>query len=133
MYSRLHVFFSGFSSVLSSATSAPFVPIANVTSYLSHTCAHFLQCLDWIHSGMIFFDIIFYQRTYPKQHAMFFIPAVLVGRLFDIGFFRIPFTSGSILIVVATFLIPECKLYWHFMLCQGFGIGVGFCFLFFPR
>ncbi|KAJ6620495.1 MFS general substrate transporter [Mycena sp. CBHHK59/15] len=58
-------------------------------------------------------------------HAMIFIPSVFVGRLFDIGFFRIPFTAGTILIVVATFLIPQCKVYWHFMLCQGFGIGVG--------
>ncbi|KAJ6468798.1 major facilitator superfamily domain-containing protein [Mycena sanguinolenta] len=59
------------------------------------------------------------------QHAMIFVPAVLVGRLFDIGYFRIPFAGGSLLIVLTTFLVPECKVYWHFMLCQGFGVGIG--------
>ncbi|KAF7373937.1 MFS general substrate transporter [Mycena sanguinolenta] len=59
------------------------------------------------------------------QHAMILIPAVLVGRLFDIGYFRIPFAGGSLLVVLTTFLVPECKIYWHFMLCQGFGVGIG--------
>ncbi|KAF7373923.1 MFS general substrate transporter [Mycena sanguinolenta] len=59
------------------------------------------------------------------QRAMIYVPAVLVGRLFDIGYFRIPFAGGSLLIVLTTFLVPECKVYWHFMLCQGFGVGIG--------
>ncbi|KAJ7493693.1 major facilitator superfamily domain-containing protein [Mycena latifolia] len=59
------------------------------------------------------------------QHAMIFFPAVIVGRLFDIGHFRIPYAAGGLLIVLATFLVPECKVYWHYMLCQGFGAGIG--------
>ncbi|KAJ7493780.1 MFS general substrate transporter [Mycena latifolia] len=59
------------------------------------------------------------------QRCIIFLPGVLVGRLFDIGYFRIPFATGSILIIVATFLIPLCKVYWHFILCQGFMIGMG--------
>ncbi|KAJ7661964.1 major facilitator superfamily domain-containing protein [Mycena polygramma] len=59
------------------------------------------------------------------QHAMIFIPALLVGRLFDIGYYRTPFAAGSLLIILTTFLVPECKVYWHFMLCQGFGVGIG--------
>ncbi|KAJ7879155.1 major facilitator superfamily domain-containing protein [Mycena leptocephala] len=59
------------------------------------------------------------------QHATIFLPALLVGRLFDIGYFRVPFASGSLLIVLTTFLVPHCKVYWHFMLCQGFGVGIG--------
>ncbi|KAJ7153098.1 major facilitator superfamily domain-containing protein [Mycena crocata] len=59
------------------------------------------------------------------QHATIFLPALLIGRLFDIGYYRIPFATGSLLIVVTTFLVPQCKVYWHFMLCQGFGIGIG--------
>ncbi|KAJ7493761.1 MFS general substrate transporter [Mycena latifolia] len=59
------------------------------------------------------------------QRCIIFLPGVLVGRIFDIGYFRIPFATGSILIVVGTFLIPLCKMYWHFILCQGFMIGVG--------
>ncbi|KAF8185923.1 major facilitator superfamily domain-containing protein [Mycena galopus ATCC 62051] len=59
------------------------------------------------------------------QHAMIFFPAVVVGRLFDIGYYRGPFASGGLLIVLMTFLVPECKVYWHFLLCQGFGVGIG--------
>ncbi|KAJ7143953.1 MFS general substrate transporter, partial [Mycena epipterygia] len=59
------------------------------------------------------------------QRSIFFAPGVIVGRLFDLGYFRIPFATGSVLIIVGTFLIPVCKVYWHFLLCQGFMIGVG--------
>ncbi|KAJ7085070.1 MFS general substrate transporter [Mycena epipterygia] len=59
------------------------------------------------------------------QRSIFFAPGVIVGRLFDLGYFRIPFATGSILIIVGTFLIPVCKVYWNFLLCQGLTIGVG--------
>ncbi|KAF8134132.1 major facilitator superfamily domain-containing protein [Mycena galopus ATCC 62051] len=70
---------------------------------------------DWTPSEMPIMD----------WHALMYFPALLVGRLFDIGHFRIPFITGSLLIVLSTFLVPECKVYWHFMLCQGFGAGIG--------
>ncbi|KAJ7459402.1 MFS general substrate transporter [Mycena galericulata] len=59
------------------------------------------------------------------QHAMIFLPAVIVGRLFDTGHYRIPFAAGGLLIIITAFLVPECKVYWQFMLCQGFGVGIG--------
>ncbi|KAJ7327511.1 MFS general substrate transporter [Mycena albidolilacea] len=59
------------------------------------------------------------------QHAMIFLPALIVGRLFDMGYYRVPFAAGSLLVVLTTFLVPQCKVYWHFMLCQGFGVGIG--------
>ncbi|KAJ7696941.1 MFS general substrate transporter [Mycena rosella] len=59
------------------------------------------------------------------QSCMIFLPGVFIGRLFDIGYFRLPFATGSILIIVGTFLIPLCQLYWHFILCQGLIIGLG--------
>jgi hypothetical protein len=55
---------------------------------------------------------------------MIFLPALIVGRLFDMGYDRVPFAAGSLLVVLTTFLVPQCKAYWHFMLCQGFGVGV---------
>ncbi|KAJ7493783.1 MFS general substrate transporter, partial [Mycena latifolia] len=61
------------------------------------------------------------------QRSIIFLPGVLVGRLVDLGHFRIPFAAGSILIVVGTFLVSLCKVYWHFILCQGFMIGTGTC------
>ncbi|KAF7364487.1 Monocarboxylate permease [Mycena venus] len=59
------------------------------------------------------------------QRCILFLPGLLVGRLVDYGFFRIPFVVGSILMIAGTFLISVCRLYWHFLLCQGFMIGVG--------
>ncbi|KAF7344123.1 Riboflavin transporter mch5 [Mycena venus] len=54
-----------------------------------------------------------------------FLPGVFVGRLVDVGVFRATFALGSLLIIVGTFLIPVCTLFWHFLLCQGFMIGLG--------
>ena len=55
-----------------------------------------------------------------------FFPAILIGRLFDLGYFRSIFVPCSIVLVVATFLVAECHVYWQFLLCQGFAVGVGF-------
>ncbi|KAL0563378.1 hypothetical protein V5O48_018691 [Marasmius crinis-equi] len=59
------------------------------------------------------------------QYSLTFLPGLLAGRLFDLGYFRHMISTSSILIVVATFLIPECKEYWQFLLCQGFAVGIG--------
>ncbi|KAK0453092.1 hypothetical protein EV421DRAFT_1897118 [Armillaria borealis] len=61
------------------------------------------------------------------QYALIFMPGIIVGHLFDIGYFRVPFILATILLVISTFLIAECSQYWHFLLCQGFAIGV--CFI----
>ena len=58
------------------------------------------------------------------------MPSLITGRLFDLGIFKLPLLAASILIVVATVLIAECTQYWHFLLCQGFAIGVCFPFSF---
>ncbi|KAJ7302260.1 hypothetical protein DFH08DRAFT_794599 [Mycena albidolilacea] len=64
-------------------------------------------------------------RDQCSKHAMILLPALIVGRLFDIGYYRAPFAAGGGLIVLSTFLVPQCKVYWHFMLCQGFRVGNG--------
>ncbi|TDL27329.1 MFS general substrate transporter [Rickenella mellea] len=58
------------------------------------------------------------------QYSLTFFPALLVGRLFDLGWFRAPLLSASCTMVAATFLTAECKAYWHFLLCQGIAIGL---------
>lgn len=58
------------------------------------------------------------------QYALSFIPGLIVGRCFDLGYFRSIFIASSALVVSATFLVPECKEYWHFLLCQGIMLGV---------
>ncbi|KAJ7087083.1 MFS general substrate transporter [Mycena epipterygia] len=64
------------------------------------------------------------------QHCLIFMPGLIVGRMFDIGMFRIPCAIGSFTIVLATMLVPLCRVYWHFLLCQGLAIGIGCAFVF---
>lgn len=57
------------------------------------------------------------------QYALIFLPAIFIGRLFDLGHFRVLFLSSSALLVGATFLVAQCTQYWHFLLCQGIAVG----------
>ncbi|KAK2464720.1 hypothetical protein APHAL10511_003296 [Amanita phalloides] len=59
------------------------------------------------------------------QYALGFLPALLVGRMFDLGYFRSIFLPSSVLLIMATFLVAECTVYWQFLLCQGFALGLG--------
>jgi hypothetical protein len=52
------------------------------------------------------------------------MPGLLVGRIFDRGYLRIPVGIASAGLITSTFLIAECTEYWHFLLCQGFFVGV---------
>ncbi|KAI0717032.1 MFS general substrate transporter [Earliella scabrosa] len=58
------------------------------------------------------------------QYALVFMPGLVFGRLFDMGYLRLPVAAASMLLVLCTFLTAECTEYWHFLLCQGFGIGL---------
>ncbi|CAA7271142.1 unnamed protein product [Cyclocybe aegerita] len=64
------------------------------------------------------------------QYSLVFGCGLVTGRLLDLGHFRVPFTIGSVLVIVSTFLVAHCKEYWQFLLCQGFaiGLGAGICF-----
>ncbi len=57
------------------------------------------------------------------------MPGLIFGRLFDMGYLRLPVAVASALLVLCTFLTAQCTEFWHFLLCQGFGIGVSFSFL----
>ncbi|KIK62695.1 hypothetical protein GYMLUDRAFT_164197 [Collybiopsis luxurians FD-317 M1] len=58
------------------------------------------------------------------QYALVFLPGLPIGRLFDLGYFRSILLAASALLILATFLIPECKEYWQFLLCQGLATGL---------
>lgn len=60
------------------------------------------------------------------KYALVFLPGLITGRLFDIGYFKIPYFFASCLLILCTFLIAECKVYWQFFLAQGLGVGVSF-------
>lgn len=66
------------------------------------------------------------------QYCLIFLPGILVGRLFDLGYIRSIFLTSSAILVMAAFLIAECKVYWHFLLCQGIAAGLGCGGLFGP-
>lgn len=64
------------------------------------------------------------------EYALVFIPAIVTGRLCDLGYFRVPFVTGAVFCVTSVFLIGQCTQYWQILLCQGLfmGIGSGMCF-----
>ncbi|KAE9402399.1 MFS general substrate transporter [Gymnopus androsaceus JB14] len=64
------------------------------------------------------------------QYAFVFLPGLPMGRLFDLGYFRSIVIPASAILILATFLIPECKRYWQFLLCQGVITGLA-CGVFF--
>ncbi|KAG1756875.1 MFS general substrate transporter, partial [Suillus paluster] len=57
------------------------------------------------------------------QYALVFLPALATGRLFDIGYFKIPCFAASCIFVACTFITAECTQYWQFLLVQGVGLG----------
>ncbi|CCM00597.1 uncharacterized protein FIBRA_02633 [Fibroporia radiculosa] len=57
------------------------------------------------------------------QYALVFIPGLIFGRLFDIGYFKLPVSIAAAVLVTATFLVAECKEFWQLVLCQGLAVG----------
>ncbi|RDB23012.1 Riboflavin transporter MCH5 [Hypsizygus marmoreus] len=58
------------------------------------------------------------------QYSLIFLPGIVVGRLFDLGYFRSLFLTSSAILVASTFLVAQCTEYWHFLLCQGITAGL---------
>ncbi|OJA11208.1 hypothetical protein AZE42_05766 [Rhizopogon vesiculosus] len=58
-----------------------------------------------------------------SQYALAWFPALAAGRLFDLGYFKIPCFAASCTLVVCMFLIAECTQYWQFFLVQGLVTG----------
>ncbi|KAG0707852.1 MFS general substrate transporter [Suillus ampliporus] len=58
------------------------------------------------------------------QYALTYFPALATGRLFDLGYFKIPCFAASCVIVACAFLTAECTQYWQFFLVQGLGMGL---------
>ncbi|KAJ7504172.1 major facilitator superfamily domain-containing protein [Mycena galericulata] len=67
------------------------------------------------------------------QYSLVFLPGLLTGRLFDLGYFKLPFLAASTLLVLSTFLVAQCTQYWHFLLCQGIVTGLSCGMIFGPN
>ncbi|KAK7039111.1 hypothetical protein VNI00_010296 [Paramarasmius palmivorus] len=52
------------------------------------------------------------------------MPCMIVGRLFDMGYFHSIFIAASAMLVVATLLVGQCTQYWQFLICQGITTGL---------
>lgn len=57
---------------------------------------------------------------------------LVIGPIFDVHGPRWLLFAGSILIILATFLLGECTAYWHFILVFGILAGVGTALIFTP-
>ncbi|KAF9053370.1 MFS general substrate transporter [Panaeolus papilionaceus] len=66
------------------------------------------------------------------QYALVFLPGLVVGRLFDLGYFRSICLPCSAILVASTFLVAQCTEYWQFLLCQGLAVGLACGGLFGP-
>ncbi|KAJ7491908.1 major facilitator superfamily domain-containing protein [Mycena latifolia] len=66
------------------------------------------------------------------QYSLVFLPGLVTGRLFDLGYFKIPYLIASSLLVLSTFLVAQCTQYWHFILCQGLATGISCGVIFGP-
>ena len=58
------------------------------------------------------------------QYALVFMTGLPTGKLFDMGYLRLPVGIASACLVTATFLVGQCTEFWQFLLCQGIFAGV---------
>ncbi|KZO97375.1 MFS general substrate transporter [Calocera viscosa TUFC12733] len=63
------------------------------------------------------------------QYSFNFFPGLIMGRLFDLGYFRVPLFTASCFILAVTFLVAQCTEYWQFLLGQGFALGLASGFM----
>ncbi|KAF9781198.1 MFS general substrate transporter [Thelephora terrestris] len=66
------------------------------------------------------------------QYALIFLPGLLAGRLCDLGYYKRTLFISSVILVVATAAIAECKEFWQLLLCQGFLTGISCGMIFGP-
>ncbi|TBU48849.1 MFS general substrate transporter [Dichomitus squalens] len=58
------------------------------------------------------------------QNGVIYVVGLPLGRLFDMGYLKLPMLLASALFIACLFLTAECTEYWQFLLCQGFGMGI---------
>jgi MFS transporter, MCT family, solute carrier family 16 (monocarboxylic acid transporters), member 10 len=60
------------------------------------------------------------------------MPGIFMGRLFDRGYFQLPFMLANTVLILATFLVAECTAFWQIILCQGILTGIACGIMFSP-
>ncbi|KZT35627.1 MFS general substrate transporter [Sistotremastrum suecicum HHB10207 ss-3] len=66
------------------------------------------------------------------QYALGYLPCLLSGRLFDLGYSRSLLYVGSVSVVAANLLTAQCTRYYQFLLTQGILLGIGSSIVYTP-
>ena len=66
------------------------------------------------------------------QAALLLFTGVISGPLYDAGHFRLLVRVGLLMIVFGMFMTSLCTEYYHFLLAQGFCVGLGMGIIFLP-
>ncbi|KAK5655393.1 hypothetical protein OQA88_5663 [Cercophora sp. LCS_1] len=66
------------------------------------------------------------------QASLLLLVGVVSGPLFDAGHFRKLLMAGLFMVVFGMFMTSLGSQYWHFLLAQGFCVGIGMGLLFLP-
>ncbi|EJD00224.1 MFS general substrate transporter, partial [Fomitiporia mediterranea MF3/22] len=74
----------------------------------------------------------FQMYVLPVCYSLIFLPGLLAGRLFDLGYFKQTLIFSLSAMTIANFLTAECTKYWQFILCQGLLLGVSCCCIYIP-
>jgi hypothetical protein len=128
-YSQLK--YTGISSLLRAKYSFKLPTIGHVCFFELAFPAFIILKLSIVHGSVQSKSVFGFQRYNPLveiysflQFSLILLPGLVTGRLFDIGYFKLPLVIASVVLVASTFLIAECKEYWQFLLCQGIATGV---------
>ncbi|CDO68627.1 hypothetical protein BN946_scf184996.g58 [Trametes cinnabarina] len=91
---------------------------------LSGTSPSTIAWIGSIQASTIAQDEMMLAMLTVQQYALIFLPGLVVGRIFDMGWTKTPLGVASAVIVAVTFLTAECTEYWQFLLCQGIALGL---------
>ncbi|KAJ3557220.1 hypothetical protein NM688_g1589 [Phlebia brevispora] len=67
------------------------------------------------------------------QYALTFMPGLISGRLFDLGYTKQTLMIASALMTICNFLVAECKSYYQVFLSQGLLLGITAGLMYVPR
>ncbi|KAI9459459.1 MFS general substrate transporter [Lactarius psammicola] len=109
---------------------------------LGASCATFSTC-GYVNSWGVFqgyYEDVLLKGTSPStiawigsiQFSLIFFPALISGRLFDLGYLHSTLIFASTNLVTCTFLVAEYHKFWQLLLFQGFGIGISCGLVFGP-
>ncbi|KAH9900596.1 major facilitator superfamily domain-containing protein [Xylariomycetidae sp. FL2044] len=118
-------------------------PDAGLVAWSQTVPAHIANMLSWGYgSGFAVFQLYYKQAmNLPTaqiswigsvQLFLYFILAMVSGRLADAGYIRVLYGTGSVLVVLGIFMTSLAAEYWQVLLAQGFCNGIGGGLMFMP-